>query len=238
MSRLRGVLLGTGKAGGGAFTPASLSGLGAWYKADALALSDGAAVSSWADSSSGLFTATQATGSKQPTYKANQVNGLPAVLFNVANHQYLTSGADATLASGCTLFAVVNPTVVNIFQAIFGPSTANGFEYLLTTAGKQRISGPSLSSTATTVQTAGAWTRFSVDYDGTSAFHFFNKGTADGNSTVALATTSSTAVIGAHNAGVTQWWSGYIAEIIVYGRVLNSTERGQVDTYLSGKYGF
>lgn len=237
MSRSLAIPPGTGKAG--AFTPASLTGLGAWYKADALALSNGAAVTSWADSGSGGFTATQATGAKQPTFQTAQVNGLPAVLFNVTNHQYLTSGADTTFASGCTLFAVVNPTVVNIFQAIVGPSSTNGFEYLLTTAGKQRISGPTLSATATTAQTAGAWTRFSVDYDASSAFHFFNKGTADGNSTVALATTgTNTMVIGAHNAGVTQWWSGYIAEIITYGRVLNGTERGQVDTYLSAKYGF
>src|SRR5262245_37146172 len=62
---------------GGPTTPDQITGLVGWWKADSLALSDGAAVTSWSDSSGTGNTATQATGGVQPIYKTNILNGKP-----------------------------------------------------------------------------------------------------------------------------------------------------------------
>jgi len=63
------------------FLPAGhLSG---WYKADAITgLSDGAAVTSWVDSSGRGNTLTQATAAAQPSYETNEINSLPVVRFD------------------------------------------------------------------------------------------------------------------------------------------------------------
>src|SRR5665213_57688 len=111
--------------------PSAIANLGAWYKADSLGLSDGTAVSSWSDSSSGAYTATQATGTKQPIFHTAQVNGLPALQFASASSQYLASSADMVFSAGpgFTVFAVVNGTQTSATAAVIGPSAANGLEW-------------------------------------------------------------------------------------------------------------
>lgn len=54
-----------------------------WYRADALALADGALVASWTDSM-GSYTATQGVAATKPLYKTNFINGKPAVIFGGA----------------------------------------------------------------------------------------------------------------------------------------------------------
>ena len=60
-----------------------MSGLVAWYDASQITgKADSDAVSSWADSSGNGHTASQATGSKQPLYKTNILNGFPVLRFD------------------------------------------------------------------------------------------------------------------------------------------------------------
>jgi len=72
------------EAGGGAFSPASLPNLVAWYKADAgtSTTTDGVAISQWNDQSGNGHHLVQATGGNQPLYKAAIQNGLPVVRFD------------------------------------------------------------------------------------------------------------------------------------------------------------
>jgi hypothetical protein len=78
-----------GAGGGGAFDPLSLSPA-LWLKADALALADAAAVSSWTDSSGNARHATQGTGANQPTYRTNIVNGKPVIRFDGSTDHLVT----------------------------------------------------------------------------------------------------------------------------------------------------
>jgi hypothetical protein len=71
-------------------------GLILWLEGDQAGLADGASVSSWTDRSSAANHAVQATGTKQPTYRATGgPNSLPTVEFD---------GGDA-LATGNMTFA-------------------------------------------------------------------------------------------------------------------------------------
>jgi hypothetical protein len=71
----------------------------AWYKADSLALADGAPVASWADSSGNGHTATQATAGKRPVFASTSIpGGGPIVRFQDVN-------------DGLNLAAIVNVRV-------------------------------------------------------------------------------------------------------------------------------
>lgn len=65
-----------------AWTPDSLTLVG-WYQADVITgLSDGAAVTSWSDSSGQGNTLTQSSSGAQPSYETNELNSLPIVRFD------------------------------------------------------------------------------------------------------------------------------------------------------------
>jgi hypothetical protein len=59
-----------------------LTDLVAWYKADALSLSDGALVATWPDSSGAGADLTQATSGSRPIYHTARLNSLPGVTFD------------------------------------------------------------------------------------------------------------------------------------------------------------
>src|SRR5262245_6977808 len=64
------------------FSPAQVSGLKLWLKADALSLSNAAAVTTWTDSSGNGNDATQSNGAKKPIYYTNIWNGKPSIYFD------------------------------------------------------------------------------------------------------------------------------------------------------------
>ncbi|QQS60227.1 hypothetical protein IPN41_03870 [Candidatus Falkowbacteria bacterium] len=65
--------------------PDSITGLIAWWKADALTLNNGVRVSSWTDSSTSGRNATQNNDDFRPTFITNEVNSLPVVRFDGVN---------------------------------------------------------------------------------------------------------------------------------------------------------
>ncbi|MGH9226165.1 MAG: hypothetical protein ACRD2W_20810, partial [Acidimicrobiales bacterium] len=101
------------------FSPAHVAGMQAWFKADSLGLADGAAVGSWADSSTFGRHATQGTAAKQPTFKAAIVGGKPVVRFD---------GVDDTLQT-TTWAAVAQPTT--IFVVAKAAATAPGAAFAM-----------------------------------------------------------------------------------------------------------
>src|SRR5262245_37132262 len=75
-----------------AFTPADVSGLVVWLRADALGLNDGDPVGTWTDGSGNGRDLTQATAAKKPTYKTNIVNGKPVVRFDGVDDRLKAAG--------------------------------------------------------------------------------------------------------------------------------------------------
>src|ERR1017187_602338 len=95
--------------------PSAISGLTGWWKADTLALSDGAAVSRWTATAGPALA--QATGTKQPIYKTNIINGLPVVRFN---------GTSDMMAAGS---AIANTAMVFVVAKFNGSSFTTGNYY-------------------------------------------------------------------------------------------------------------
>lgn len=224
------------------YNPGSISGMNFWYKADSLSQADSSAVASWSDSSGVGHTATQGTGSQQPTFKKNQLNGLPALAFVRTSTQFLASGAPASYISGpgFTLFVVMNPTTVSTLQNLLGPSGTNGIQFAINGVGKPQTSKQNVGtiSVATSAISAATWTIVTTDYAnaGTSVGHHFTNGASNGGlSSSTLGSGATTTQLGAASAA--GGFGGSIAEIIAFNRVLTSTERATVHSYLQDRYG-
>lgn len=92
--------------------------LEAWFKADAITgLANGSSVAIWPDSSGHGLSALQTVLSQRPTYVTGALNGLPVVRFNGTNNQVLT--LNRPVQDDFTIFCV--------FRSTQGLSTGNQF---------------------------------------------------------------------------------------------------------------
>lgn len=221
--------------------PNEIAGLEWWVKADSLGLANAAVVSSWTDSGPNAFTSTQTTSTKKPKQYTNVLNGLPVVRFSGA--QGLLSQASSTLAA-TTQFFVHRPTSLTTTGTLRGTGAAGGNHGL-----QVRVNGGLLNLVDSynvdygSENTALSTTQFNVSTFSATAggtAQFYRNGTADGSIPISTGYTTGgpyPSPIGAHDASVSdEFFTGDIAEIISYNRVLTTAERAQVHTYLQNKY--
>jgi hypothetical protein len=210
--------------------PSDIAGLKLWLKADAIAgLNDADPVASWPDSSAQGNNAAQATASKQPTYRANQQNGLPAVRFDGVN-DLLMLAANITVGVS-TVFAVLKKTGAAVTQAIFVPSGAGLYAPL--TAGQFGVIA-TVAVLHTSQLPAGfvmlaAVIRAANDIDLIQGATLVNRTNGTG-----FAVRTQTAV-GADATGI-QHFGGDLCELIVYDSALSNANRDAVFAYLNAKY--
>lgn len=111
-------------AGGGGSDPGGISGLLFWFKADAGVFSDagstaannGDTVQQWNDQSGNAIHASQATSGSRPTYRTNQINGLPAIDFATSKWMSFTEQTTADF----TLFVVVKQGSASAKKSVIG----------------------------------------------------------------------------------------------------------------------
>lgn len=224
--------------------PDAISGLQLWLKADALALSEGNAVSSWTDSSSNANAAVQATGTKQPTYRAAPTgfNGNPAVQFDGGDGLATGNISIATF----TVFVVIKLTGTAGY--IWEQTSGTYLNSLYGTTGDTALMRR--SGLYSSVDRAVNWAVDNVtkivalDWDTVNAasIHMFINGAAQTVTTVQDQGSNATPVaapfyVGSHLGGGVAGSTGYIAEVLEYDSVLSSTNRGNVTSYLGTKYG-
>lgn len=210
--------------------PSDIPGLAGWWKADSLALSDGAAVSSWADSSGGGHTAAQATGSLQPVYKTNIVNGKPVVRFDGVD-DYLTATivSDAQPTQWFLVFKAADSGVIRFL-------VASGQSILRHSSSDLMLINAPTDVWGTYTHSGAAWSVFTATFNGASSKLYMAGDAGQAVSTPGANTTGTGLTIGA-DGSLTRSWSGDIAEIVHYNRELNADERADVHTYLAAKYG-
>lgn len=231
-----------------AIVPTDLSGLNAWYKADALALTNGAAVTSWTDSSTNARAATQATGANQPVFNTAQINSLPAVTFDGTN-DYLATAAFASPTAGGSVFAVVKANssaayrlLVNHAAAATWVAPRSRFQARIQDTGAWQfiveddaVAGNEVDTFPTTAVT-GSWLLMEFVYDQAN-LDIASSGTSLATKAKTGTLTSSTfpLYVGASTDGANNW-NGQIAELVYYNRGLSSNERIQLRGYLQAKY--
>jgi hypothetical protein len=103
----------------------------AWLEADAITgLANDDLVTTW--DGTGYNSATQGTTGLKPTYKTNQINGLPSVLFPDGDDTYLTFGTRMTTVRTVVVVDKWASTAGN-YRSIFGDTSS--YHYLGAEAG-------------------------------------------------------------------------------------------------------
>ena len=95
------------------FVPTDLSLMLGWWKADALSLNSGDAVTSFTDSS-GKGNHFTAAGGARPTFKTGSINGNPALTFNGTAQAMSVPSLTLSASNAVTIFSVFNlqPTII------------------------------------------------------------------------------------------------------------------------------
>lgn len=223
-------------------TPGGVSsGLAMWFKADTLGLADGTAVSTWADQSGNALDLTQATSGNRPLCKTAILNGLPVVRFDGVNDYLIRTTANALFTSSAySIFVVAVPRGgAGAFRGIVGNpgGTTNGYVLYASNANTLQINyaGANTGTGAVAVGTpfVGATT-----CDGSNTIVYLNGASAGSRTaTYTPPTVGGEFIIGANRQLLEFPFSGDVAEVVLYNRVVNSTERAAVTAYLGAKYG-
>lgn len=233
-------------SGGGGFTPASITGLIAWYDANAITgQADNTSLSAWPDMSGNSYDLAQATGAKQPTYYSSTsgktINSKPAVWFD-GTDDWMVAGSTKTLQP-VTAFAVVQ-----LYQTgqitIIGSSTNSGPFDIEGNAGKLELQKQQIAACTDSVATVPATTSVvGVTYDGsagvngTTATYYINSHTADSSPAFAQQFTAGAVQLGANGATQIAVFNGPIAEVVIYNNVIGATDRQSLVNYLGTKWG-
>lgn len=214
------------------FSPADLNGLAAWWKADTVALADGATVTTWPDSSGNGLDLT-AVGA--PIYKTAGLNNQPTVRLPGTATNYLKNDS-INLAQPCTAFFAARRTAASgaVGAIVAGSPTVD--VSLFINAGQTfgafagGVGGLTAAAASATVAHV-----FAVVLNGAS-------------STVGVDALGSTFNIGANGftAGITvgaranrtgEFFDGDVGEICLYTGALGATQATALLTYLGSKYG-
>lgn len=223
-------------ATGSIFTPASVSGVLAWYRAD-LGVTTSTGVSGWSDQSGSGDAGrnlTQATGTKQPSVNASDASykNKPTLSFASGSGQYLTSGAWSTgsMSEPYTIFIVGNDDGTSTNQVFVDNQIGASGESLLWNLGGVYAVGAVSSGIA-----ASATPKVIIaQHNGASSSINVSASTATPISAPSETMTGITA--GASIAPGT-YLNGKIAEMAFWARALTPTEVAALNTYAHNRYG-
>jgi hypothetical protein len=225
-----------------------------WLKADALSLTNGQAVSAWADSSTSGNNTSQGAITNQPAFHTGLFNGLPGVTFD-GNSDFLGL-TRVSLPAGLTYFAVFRTTntdaassyPLNAPLTIIGDHTdliENGFGLSGGHAQYNNFTGQNTRVTGTIALSDGAPHVIAVTHatNAPGPANLYVNGLSDGSMNSSYRSTfvgfdriSGGANVSPCCTGTEDLFQGDLAEILVYNTVLTGAQRGDVYEYFVAKY--
>ena len=245
----------SGGSSGGTFSVASIPGLILWLDAadpnnNGTQPANNAIVTSWKDKS-GL--GNNGSASSGVTYTTAGLNSKPAMYYNNGNQgsiSYYFSGNVTNNNPTMSVFAVISMSSASLPSAriigFSGGSTVNDYQST-NYFGFLRQSGTGMGPyRAGTYVSNNTYTSYSTPYvygawfDGTNEYTNVQVGN---NTTIGSAASSGNFAITYYSIGNNPQpdsngpFTGYISEIIVYNTSLTTTQRQQIEGYLSWKWG-
>lgn len=225
-------------AGTGAWTPASLPGLRAWWRSDSNVLTDGDGVYEWGDITSNGWDLTQSTGAKKPQLISSHAgfNDHPAIDF--ATDDFLQTSTWTLITQPHTTWVVAESDVWPTGGSLVFIDGVDGNDRVLTYernatgdpwsmwAGSANLDGASPGASDVVYYAVSKW-------DGSSSYFRMN-GTEYTGNPGADGVAGITA--GASNADAGHL-DGQIAEIGVVDSALSAGDLASLETYLSTRYG-
>lgn len=222
------------------WTPARLqTALKGWWKADAITgLSDGAAVSSWTDSSGNGNTLVQATGGVEPTIDLADLNGLNVVDFASASSQRLEIASTFGITSQpFSVYAVWFMAVAANQSLIhFETGTASDNFNGLGGSGTLQCSN---SSAFTAAITRGAWRMTATGFNGGSSGSWLtvDGGTRTAGSIATTANNNTKTTVGSALDEASFFLNGSIAELLITNTAVTQTDEDKIFGYFAHKWG-
>lgn len=210
------------------FSPLSLSPE-LWLKASAgtNTTTDGAGVTSWADQSGhARNAAASASGTNNPLYKTNVVNGKPALLFDGLSHSMDSTG-----------WSLSQPTTIYVVGKTTAPSGGTIFDGI-TTRQTVLINGSVWSFYAGSLQDSATATDtnfhvFCAVFNGASSVLYL-----DGAS-IKAANAGAGGINGfrlGNNTIPNNSWLGHIPEALVFSGAHSAANRTAMTSYLGSSY--
>lgn len=229
------------------------SGLVMWLDANALSLSNNDPVSSWTDQSGSGNHATQDTLSLRPLFKTNTINGKPAIVFD-GTDDYVAYNGTILVNTDYSIFTVVRRNAQ-------GPSNNFYMGGTIPTQHRNLHVGWRSNNTFTHDHYTNGYDLRVPSYSaGASAsIYGYRHSSANGkdvyingglralNMNNAIISGTPTrryplqdyqgASLGRYfGTNFKSYFNGYIAEVIIYNRYVNETERRAIESYLGNKY--
>jgi hypothetical protein len=225
------------------FTPLDLSPLMWFDAADSNTITSSgspAKVSKWSDKSGNNYHAEQATSANQPTTAANTQNGLNVLTFSVAGPNWLkTPSGFNPSTNGLTFFSVTNVDSTDIAKTYLSQEDLGGTgRSLLTSTIEEKYESflGGVTLTLPSVQTLTTLIRLSCPSGSNQTSTLSSNGGAETvSTTVTINSTTGSIVIGT-NKNKEFGYNGYIAELIIFNKVLSATEISLIETYLNKKW--
>lgn len=211
-----------------------------WYKANAgtNTTTTGGLVNFWSDQSPNGYNVAQ-SGVARPTYNASGINFNPTLNFDGTQNLFRASavgltGTDKTVLS----VALANNLPVGTAGIIGSGGAFNEVQYGYQGGRLNIYENIGNNALATSANIAGT-VMLSTAIEDNNTTTFYNNGLANGTATTNSSPPTNRLTIGSHtvNNNDKNYFNGQIAEILVFDRVLNATERANAESYLAIKYG-
>ncbi len=216
------------------------SNLKAWFKANSLALTNGANVTSWTDSSGTGNTVT--VGSNFPTFITPSINGQPAVNFNGTNNFLEKTSGIGLTTTPHSIITVFKPIVGNNIVVISFGTNACGtdkvFQILPSGALNTGICNVHSLEDLTTIMVSNTNYIASNSYINGATSNLFLNGTLlkSESPSVGNYTNNTNMAIGKRSTSNVAFFNGQIAEILYYDTNLSTPNIQILHCYLSKKY--
>lgn len=204
-----------------AFSPSDIAGLEAWYR-------ETYAAGTWTDLSGNGRDLTQATGTARPTQVTRA--GQLALQFSSASSQFVKGAFGATLSQPYTIYAVHEMPTLATTSIYSGSVSASGMLQILTT-GYRSYAGAFLTGSVvplTTIQGS------CVVFNATTNNYVDNFVTAQKSGSAGAGGLDG--ISAGSQTGASNFFTGYIWEIIVYSGAHDAATRKQIGDYFTGRY--
>lgn len=203
-----------------------------WYKADALALADGAKVVSWIDASGNGRTVSNSLPAEQPTFRTNRRNGLPIVEFNGSTTDLTAIGAN--LPKPCSIYFALRTPISQASSGRVYSGNSNTILGRLNVAPGNAILQAGVAYIYATGLPAANWEIHSHIYNGTDSIGVVNGGAWVPGNVGVLGTVANFTLGSSTNAEFVEMELG---ELVAFPGAHDNATRYIIEGILANKWG-
>lgn len=224
---------------GGALNPDQVANLFAWYKAESIALTDGANVTGWADQSGNGYNLVNnaAAAANPPVYAIKGINGKPAVAFDGVNHRRSFLSSNVTLPQPFTVIVAATAHTTDNMVMWCNTQNATPVQHYMTSLMAYAYADSGISTVAAVAAVDIPFV-MTVVFNGASSIIRFNGSQVMSGDVGSRGLSAEQMTIGAGpNVAGNFFWYGNIGEVVIYGAAPSDSQLASVENYLLAKFG-